>query len=149
MARVCPRWRHQDPAAARAGRRDRPLGQPGGDDLGDGLRVGAADDPLVIEGPFKDDAHSARRVREHGGEDVAAVTPHRAHLDHPGNPGAQLDAVVGRLVGVLEHLDAAHRGVEYVAEKGRLARAGRLAIEIMTWYCPPGTMSKPGRAVTV
>jgi hypothetical protein len=28
-------------------------------------------------------------------------------------------------------------------------RAGRLAVEIMTWYCPPGTMSKPGRAVTV
>ena len=28
-------------------------------------------------------------------------------------------------------------------------RAGRLAVEIMTWYCPPGTMSKPGRAVTL
>jgi uncharacterized protein len=28
-------------------------------------------------------------------------------------------------------------------------RAGRLAIEIMTWYCPPGTMTKPGRAVTL
>jgi hypothetical protein len=27
--------------------------------------------------------------------------------------------------------------------------AGRLAVEIMIWYCPPGTMSKPGRAVTV
>ena len=27
--------------------------------------------------------------------------------------------------------------------------AGRLAVEIMTWYCPPGTMSKPGRPVTV
>jgi uncharacterized protein len=28
-------------------------------------------------------------------------------------------------------------------------RAGRLAVEIMTWYCPPGTMSRPGRAVTL
>jgi len=28
-------------------------------------------------------------------------------------------------------------------------QAGRLVIEIMTWYCPPGTMSKPGRAVTL
>jgi hypothetical protein len=27
--------------------------------------------------------------------------------------------------------------------------AGRLAVEIMTWYCPPGTMSRPGRAVTL
>jgi len=25
-------------------------------------------------------------------------------------------------------------------------RAGRLAAEIMTWYCPPGTISRPGRA---
>jgi hypothetical protein len=24
-----------------------------------------------------------------------------------------------------------------------------LTIEIMTWYCPPGTMSKPGRAATL
>jgi len=28
-------------------------------------------------------------------------------------------------------------------------QAGRLAVEIMTWYCPPGTMSQPGRAVTL
>jgi len=28
-------------------------------------------------------------------------------------------------------------------------QAGRLAVEIMTWYCPPGTMSRPGRAVTL
>jgi uncharacterized protein len=28
--------------------------------------------------------------------------------------------------------------------------AGRLAVdEIMTWYCPPGTMSQPGRSVTL
>jgi uncharacterized protein len=27
-------------------------------------------------------------------------------------------------------------------------RAGRLAVEIMTWYCPLGTMSQPGRVVS-
>lgn len=27
-------------------------------------------------------------------------------------------------------------------------RAGRLAVEIMTWYCGPGTMSRPGRTVS-
>ena len=36
-----------------------------------------------------------------------------------------------------------------LAEADPAVRAGRLAIEIMTWYCPPGTMSKPGRAVTL
>jgi hypothetical protein len=30
-----------------------------------------------------------------------------------------------------------------------MAGAGRLVIEVMTWYCQPGTMSKPGRAVTL
>jgi len=36
-----------------------------------------------------------------------------------------------------------------LAEGGPAMRAGRLAVEIMTWYCPPGTMSRPGRAVTL
>ena len=36
-----------------------------------------------------------------------------------------------------------------LAEADPAVRAGRLAVEIMTWYCPPGTMSKPGRAVTL
>ena len=36
-----------------------------------------------------------------------------------------------------------------LAEADPAVRAGRLAAEIMTWYCPPGTMSRPGRAVTL
>ena len=36
-----------------------------------------------------------------------------------------------------------------LAEADPAVRAGRLAVEIMTWYCPPGTMSKPGRAITI
>jgi hypothetical protein len=36
-----------------------------------------------------------------------------------------------------------------LAEADPAVRAGRLAVEIMTWYCPPGTMSKHGRAVTL
>jgi uncharacterized protein len=35
-----------------------------------------------------------------------------------------------------------------LAEADPAVRAGRLAVEIMTWYCPPGTLSRPGRAVT-
>lgn len=38
---------------------------------------------------------------------------------------------------------------EHLAEADPAVRAGRLIVEIMTWYCPPGTMSKPGRAVTL
>ena len=36
-----------------------------------------------------------------------------------------------------------------LAEADPAVRAGRLAVEIMTWYCPPGTMSRPGRPVTL
>ncbi len=61
---------------------------------------------------------------------------------------------------VVESPDPSLRGLTFyrtgsLAEARRLAeadpavRAGRLAVEIMTWYCPPGTMSKPGRVVTV
>ena len=36
-----------------------------------------------------------------------------------------------------------------LAEADPAVRAGRLAVEIMRWYCPPGTMTRPGRAVAL
>jgi uncharacterized protein YciI len=36
-----------------------------------------------------------------------------------------------------------------LAEADPAVQAGRLAVEIMTWYCPPGTMSRPGRPVSL
>lgn len=36
-----------------------------------------------------------------------------------------------------------------LAEDDPAVRAGRLAVDIMTWHCPPGTMSLPGRTVTL
>src|SRR5579863_5449000 len=36
-----------------------------------------------------------------------------------------------------------------LAETDPAVRAGRLVVEIMTWYCRPGTMTKPGRAVSL
>lgn len=36
-----------------------------------------------------------------------------------------------------------------LAEDDPAVRAGRLEVEIMAWYCPPATMSRPGRAVTL
>ena len=35
------------------------------------------------------------------------------------------------------------------AEADPAVRAGRLTVEIMTWYCGPGALSKPGRRITV
>lgn len=61
---------------------------------------------------------------------------------------------------VIEQPDPSLRGLTFyrtgsVAQARRLAkddpavRAGRLIAEIMTWYCPPGTMTKPGRPVSL
>jgi uncharacterized protein YciI len=36
-----------------------------------------------------------------------------------------------------------------LAEADPAVRAGRLSVEIMTWYCPPGTMRQPGRTVSL
>jgi len=59
-----------------------------------------------------------------------------------------------------DHLDETLRGLTFyrtgslaqsrqLAEADPAVRAGRLTVEIMTWYCPPGTMSRPGRAVSL
>jgi uncharacterized protein len=36
-----------------------------------------------------------------------------------------------------------------LADGDPAVQAGRLVVEIMTWYCPPGTMTRPGRTVTL
>lgn len=36
-----------------------------------------------------------------------------------------------------------------LAEQDPAVQAGRLVVEIMTWYCRPGTMTQPGRALTL
>jgi len=61
---------------------------------------------------------------------------------------------------VVEQPDPSLRGLAFyrtgslersrqLAEADPAVRAGRLTVEIMTWYCPPGTMSQPSRAVTL
>ena len=59
-----------------------------------------------------------------------------------------------------DHPDESVRGLTFfcvgsVEEARRLAeddpavRAGRLAVDVMTWWCPAGTMTRPGRPVSV
>jgi uncharacterized protein YciI len=61
---------------------------------------------------------------------------------------------------VLDHPDESVRGLTFfcvgsLEEARRLAeldpavRAGRLAVDVMTWWCPAGTMTRPGRPVPV
>ena len=36
-----------------------------------------------------------------------------------------------------------------LAEQDPSVQAGRLAVEVMQWWCPPGTMAQPGRRFTL
>ena len=58
-----------------------------------------------------------------------------------------------------EHIDESLRGLTFyrtgsLEESRRLAeadpavRAGRLIVEVMRWYCPAGTMVRPGSRVS-
>lgn len=61
---------------------------------------------------------------------------------------------------VLDQPDESMRGIAFyrtgsleearrLAEQDPAVRAHRLTIEVMTWWCPPGTMTKQGHPVTV
>ncbi|MDP9341988.1 MAG: YciI family protein [Actinomycetota bacterium] len=68
----------------------------------------------------------------------------------------------GRIVTngpVLDQPDPSLRGITFyrtgsleearrLAEQDPAVRAGRLAVDVMTWLCPPGTMVRPGRPVS-
>jgi uncharacterized protein len=100
----------------------------------------------------------------------------RRPADAPDYPDEELDRIQGEHLAfhadlrasgqivtngpVIEPPDASLRGLTFsrtgslersrqLAEDDPSVRAGRLAVEIMTWYCPPGTMSRPGRPVTL
>ena len=82
----------------------------------------------------------------------------REHLAHHARLRASGQVVTNG--PVIDPPDASLRGLTFyrtgsleearrLAEADPAVRAGRLAVDIMTWYCPPGTMREPGRAVTV
>jgi uncharacterized protein YciI len=61
---------------------------------------------------------------------------------------------------VLDQPDASLRGLAFyrtgsldearrLAEQDPAVLAGRLTIEVMTWWCPPGTLAQPGRHIVV
>ena len=94
--------------------------------------------------PAYDDAELARIQAEH--------LAHHARLRASGQVvtnGPVQDQPDSSLRGLTFYRTGSLEEARKLAEADPAVRAGRLAVEIMTWYCPPGTMSKPGRAVTL
>lgn len=90
-------------------------------------------------------------------DDAALERIQREHLAyHAGLRAAGQVVTNGPLT---DQPDESLRGLAFyrtgsLAEARRLAeadpavKAGRLAVDVMTWYCPAGTMRAPGRAVS-
>jgi uncharacterized protein YciI len=94
--------------------------------------------------PAYDDAELERIQAEH--------LAHHARLRESGQVvtnGPVQDQPDASLRGLTFYRTGSLEQARQLAEADPAVRAGRLAVEIMTWYCPPGTMSKPGRAVTL
>ena len=94
--------------------------------------------------PAYDDAELARIQAEH--------LAHHARLRASGQVvtnGPVRDQPDVSLRGLTFYRTGSLEQARQLAEADPAVQAGRLTVEIMTWYCPPGTMSKPGRAVTL
>jgi uncharacterized protein YciI len=82
----------------------------------------------------------------------------REHLDYlAGLRDAGMIVVNGPIV---DQQDESMRGLSFfragsldetrrLAEADPAVRAGRLEVEVMHWWCPPGLMVQPGRVFTV
>ena len=85
----------------------------------------------------------------------------RIQREHPAYLGGLRDSgVIVIDVTVVDQPDETLRGLAFyrtgsladtraLAEQDPAVLAGRLVAEAMTWWCPPGTMTRAGRAVTV
>ena len=94
--------------------------------------------------PDYDDAELERIQREH--------LAHHARLRASGQVvtnGPVIDPPDPSLRGLTFYRTGSLEQARRLAEADPAVRAGRLAVDIMTWYCPPGTMTEPGRAVSV
>jgi uncharacterized protein YciI len=90
--------------------------------------------------------------------EAEAAALQREHLDY--YAGLRRGGQVVTNGPVLDQPDERLRGLAFftagsvaeareIAEGDPAVRAGRLEAEVMTWWCPAGTMARPGRPFTV
>ncbi len=94
--------------------------------------------------PFYDDAELDRIQQEH----LAHLERLRAS-GHVVTNGPVSDQPDPALRGLAFYRTGSLEEARQLAEADPAVVAGRLTVEIMTWYCRPGTMTKPGRPVSL
>jgi len=94
--------------------------------------------------PDYDEAELERIQREH--------LAHHERLRASGHVvtnGPVADQADSSLRGLTFYRTGSLEAARKFAEADPAVRAGRLTIDIMTWYCRPGTMTEPGRPVSL
>jgi len=91
-----------------------------------------------------DEPTSARIQREHLGFYASL-----RQAGHVVTNGPVLDQPDERLRGIAIFTAGSVDRARELATTDPAVRAGRLAVEAMTWWCPPHTMIRPGELVTV
>ncbi|GAA2376103.1 hypothetical protein Cme02nite_10290 [Catellatospora methionotrophica] len=94
--------------------------------------------------PEYDDAESARIQAGH----LAYLAGLRAS-GHVVTNGPVIEGPDESLRGLVFFRTGSVDQARALAEQDPAVRAGRLVAEVMTWWCPPGTMSAPGRPITL
>jgi uncharacterized protein YciI len=94
--------------------------------------------------PDLDDAESARIQREH----LAFYARLRAE-GHVVTNGPVIDQPDEALRGLAFFTSPTVAAARKLALQDPAVLAGRLEVEAMTWWCPPGTMASPGTPITV
>ena len=95
------------------------------------------------DAPSYDDEALDRIQREH----VAYGAALRA--GHVVTNGPVLDQPDESLRGLAFFRTGSLETARRLAEQDPAVLAGRLVVEIMTWWCPPGTMTQVGRRISV
>jgi uncharacterized protein len=93
--------------------------------------------------PIRSTCCSASRLN------IWPITPRLREAGDIVTNGPVSDQPDGSLRGLTFYRTGSLAHARQLAEADPAVRAGRLAVEIMTWYCPPGTMSQPGRTVSL
>ena len=95
-------------------------------------------------------------AREYDEETIERIQrEHLAYNDslraagHVVTNGPVLDQPDESLRGLTVYRTGSLEETRRLAEQDPAVRAGRLAVEVMTWWCPPGTMVRAGKTVTV
>lgn len=99
---------------------------------------------VPADAPEWDDVAGERLQREH----LAFLTAQR-EAGHAVGAGPLRDQADQSMRGLVFYRTGSLEEARRISLEDPMVRAGQLEPDVMTWFCPQGTMSQPGRAVHI